>query len=45
MYQTLPKNNFNSVGEFVRSDGMSVREKIAHNLKIIEDQLTEIEEG
>ena len=44
MYQTLPKNNFDTVGDFVSTDGMTVREKVDHNLKIIEDQLSEIEE-
>ena len=44
MYQILPKNNFNAVGDFQSTDGMSVREKVDHTLKIIEDLLTEIKE-
>ena len=44
MHQTHPQNNFDAVGDFVSTDGMSVREKVDHNLKIIEDQLSEIEE-
>ena len=44
MYQTHPQNNFDAVGNFVSTDGMTVREKVDHNLKIIEDRLSEIEE-
>ena len=44
MYQTHPQNNFDAVGDFVSTDGMTVREKVDHKLKTIEDQLSEIEE-